>query len=246
MDQTQNLIFLHIPKCGGLSVRSAFRSLYAGNPGQCHTINGPIDQRIVEFKNLSWDKRRAIRFLHGHMSYGLHRFLAVPTTYFVMFRDPVTRMISHYHYIRRLGPGHPAYPTFGSMTLEEVAKSDTGITTDNLYVRMLVRDDGMSWLPKFPGDFPPDHLYGTCTAEHLEIVKERLSGPDVFYGLLENPKPGLERITQRMQWPHVPQLGYSNRAHVPPPPTSVEEVEAIREQNRYDVELYEWLRSRYE
>jgi len=39
--------------------------------------------------------------MKGHFPYGFHEVLDCPYLYMTMFRDPVDRVISHYHYVRR-------------------------------------------------------------------------------------------------------------------------------------------------
>jgi hypothetical protein len=92
------LIHMHIPKTAGTSVREALRRCLSPDeilewyPKNPYTV----DAWIPEFRELL-ERRPRTRVVTGHFVYGLHRAMENTTyKYFTVFRDPVSRIVSHY------------------------------------------------------------------------------------------------------------------------------------------------------
>ena len=122
------LVFLHIPKTGGTSVLAALWEKYStectpldflsivkqGFPkgmGDCimvHLHAGPRpgeDERAL-FHRLATAGLlpRPVRFLAGHVPYGFCTFLDRGCRYAAVLRHPVSRIISHYGYLKLRHP----------------------------------------------------------------------------------------------------------------------------------------------
>jgi hypothetical protein len=142
------LIFLHIPKCGGNSFLAFLRAQLP--PGAAvFDVNDLRDQpellgklvkydvRIQEFVGLSEAERKAYVFIHGHMPFGLHRFIqGRDVRYVSMVREPVERLASLYWFARSV-PAHYLHNLSTAMTLSEFACTDASFELDNEQTRLL-------------------------------------------------------------------------------------------------------------
>jgi Galactose-3-O-sulfotransferase len=63
-----------------------------------HLDGRPPRRLAEEVGRLPASERDSIRAFVGHMPFGLHRVLSRPSTYLTLVRDPVERLISHYHF----------------------------------------------------------------------------------------------------------------------------------------------------
>jgi hypothetical protein len=92
------LIFVHIPKTGGISLRDTL--LASCDPQRVFRILHPIDdQNALAAKPVA--DRAGLDLVEGHMYYGVHELIPRPCSYITVLREPVARIRSFYSYIRR-------------------------------------------------------------------------------------------------------------------------------------------------
>ena len=90
-------VFLHIPKTAGTSLSHLLRNKFATDsikliysPAECaRTLNEHAEELDASIDCIS-----------GHIDYGIHHYLARDCVYFSMMREPVSRVLSHYHFTR--------------------------------------------------------------------------------------------------------------------------------------------------
>jgi hypothetical protein len=92
------LVFVHIPKTGGMTFYSMIREIY--KPSELHKIN-PAQESIEKYKSLPQARKDRLKAIYGHMDYGLRDLLPPDSSFITLMRHPVERVISHYHYVRR-------------------------------------------------------------------------------------------------------------------------------------------------
>jgi hypothetical protein len=237
----QSLIFLHIPKTGGSTLRSIIARQYP--PNTIFTIRIPSPEGIEEFKRLPEAKRAEIAALQGHMGFGLHQWLPKPSTYFTILRDPVDRVISRYHYESSKSPT-PAYMyrendvASRPLTLEEYVCSGVGKLVDNGQTRLLSASSG---------EIYNDVDFGQCSKEMLKRAKMNLQRHFVIFSTLERFDHSLILLRRSLGWGfplyvrkrvtkgHPRRRDISNRA-----------LRIIKELNAFDIELYNWVKERQE
>ncbi len=96
-DRESLIVFLHIPKTAGTSfshlLKRKFKpesiaQIYA--PAECAR---PLTDHAARIES-------SIDCISGHIDYGIHQYLSRDCEYFSMLRDPVSRVLSHYHFTR--------------------------------------------------------------------------------------------------------------------------------------------------
>lgn len=95
--RSKKILFDHIPKCGGTSLKAYLSSQYPK-----WKIFLIIDQKSIEsFKNMPKDKRLQYDLIQGHSANKLIDYVHPDTLKITMLRDPIDRIISHYYYVKR-------------------------------------------------------------------------------------------------------------------------------------------------
>ncbi|MEO1208496.1 MAG: sulfotransferase family 2 domain-containing protein [Cyanobacteria bacterium J06638_20] len=94
------LCFVHIPKTAGTTLNAILLREYSARDIFVLTKHRP-NHLPESFKQLGRRKRNRYRVMKGHFPYGFHEVLKRPYLYMTLFRHPVDRVISHYHYVQR-------------------------------------------------------------------------------------------------------------------------------------------------
>jgi hypothetical protein len=230
------IIFLHIHKTAGMSLRGLFVKNYRDG--------GHFNTGLMEIDAADWDAcRDRVRRMHpetmaacqvfkGHMPFGLHELLPGPRRYITFLRDPVRRALSHYRMAVRknqLPADHridPSLPDWNLRAAGALARS-----FDNGQTRMLAGAD-----LRLP--------CGACTEEHLQLARHNLDTHFDFVGLTEQFDLSLMLLRRVCGWKwrfYVP----DNVAPVDSIFIPSEIVEQVRALNRFDVELYRHAQERF-
>jgi hypothetical protein len=222
------LIFVHLPKAGGTTLQDEVVSHYRGARG--FRFTGDAD-RLEAFKALSQEERDSFDLLQGHMHFGLHALLTRPATYITMLRDPVDRVVSHYHFVLA-NPDHYLYPQIAGrgISLHDYAVTRASHELDNDQVRWLCAADHF------------DVEVGRVSRAMVDEAKWNLANVFEVVGLVERFDDSLRCLRAAFGWQGT---GRPERKNVNSHRPRLEEVpadalDAIRRVNRYDVELYEF------
>lgn len=127
---TDKLVFMHIPKNGGTSLRTVLSSWYAAEQ-RC-----PYREGQDYLQNFNDEQLHRYSFFTGHLPlYVVQRFFPKSMTKFTVLRDPVERAYSLYAYWRDFklpdqnteadGEAPEAVATAGADTLEEPEAHET-------------------------------------------------------------------------------------------------------------------------
>lgn len=99
------IIFLHIPKCGGMSVRKALCDNFEDH--DAYTIGGWNDEAMQKTIDALRDRiagGNRPKLVMGHIAYGVHRQLGLEEAeviYISVMREPIERVLSFYKYVRQ-------------------------------------------------------------------------------------------------------------------------------------------------
>lgn len=147
-DSAPVLLFMHIPKTAGTSLRGALEPAYSAGERlylyPAADLAGAVEPR--EFAQLPPPQRRRLRFIMGHFAWGIHESVPGPCRYVTMLRDPVDRVASLYYHFRYITPAAEQGPAATDrdmirdvgMTLEEWVFDAMRPAADNGMVRQIV------------------------------------------------------------------------------------------------------------
>ena len=212
---TGPLVFVHIPKTGGTSLGDFLRR-NVGEEGFAHLWEPPEDSELSRLAEC--------RAVIGHFHHGLHRRLGVPCAYATMLRDPVDRVLSHYHYLRHADvPRHELARDHGLEAWLEIEPD-----ARNLQVQYLAG------------------VFGEVGPADLETAKQRLERFAVV-GLLEHFEASLALMARCFGFG---ELSYERKRVNPSRPSLDAEQAVTREivgrHNVLDLELYRFASGLFE
>lgn len=246
------LLFMHIPKTGGMSMFTAFTSLWGTAIADLYNVsarNASLAEQAVR------DNSKALYC--GHYAFGLHEWLGRPAYYAAVLREPVARVVSLYHYcqpilkihrqrLQQLGGDFAklaAQPRIADFYLDFEPWLTGAPTPESFFASPCAElDNGM--VRRFSG-------YGLnpapCPAAALEQAKQNIERHFSVVGLLERYPETLQLMAQTFDLPALNQHHVNaNREKTNKTPLSEALMEKIREMNRLDMALYDWVSERFD
>ena len=228
------LVFVHLPKASGSTLQELIASQYEG--GASFIFTG--DQaRLHEFTDLPAEERAKYDLLQGHVQFGIHEHLPEPATYITMLRDPIDRVVSHYHFIL----ARPEHYLHESMKRRGYSLRDWLIEA-----RPLVVDNyQLRWLIQTPlADIPP----GGITRAMLDEAKWNLENAFTVVGLVERFEESMACLERAFGWSGLDRAVQRNAN---PDRPAVDQLDAptlaaIRNANGLEIELYQFARALFE
>ncbi|WP_375514762.1 sulfotransferase family 2 domain-containing protein [uncultured Nostoc sp.] len=241
--EEKTVIFLHLPKTGGLSLvyiastNYDSSSVYIIDERPLYSIDGQVSQSIKDLKGLPLQEKRKIKFLAGHTSFGIHEYIPNESTYITLLREPVDRVISCYYYLLA-NPDHLYHKdlTQNNMSFEEFLYSQDSkqfTIYDNFQVRLLSGITGVK--------------YGKCYQEMLEAAKLNLNNFFSMVGLTEKFDDFLILCEKNLGWKFVsPQRRNVNSNRPSKNEISEKALRKIEADNALDIELYNYVKKQVE
>jgi hypothetical protein len=246
------LAFVHIPRTGGGTVSTAVSKNYSPLRSPGNAQKNP-DATRVALKRLvgSLDRWKAAG---DHVPYGLYaQYLPADTRYMTFLREPVDRVLSHYHFHAQAGTtpgsagarklrqiwqmllsqergGEIVLPDDVDFSLEEGLRRKIPIY-DNFMTRFL---------------WGGESLFGELPSDAVERAKENIA-TFWFVGISERLDDSIVLLGRKLGIGLMPY----HRRHVsqkrpPLEETPAELCELIAEHNALDLELYRFARERFE
>jgi len=239
-EASPTVIFTHLGKTGGATLRRVVprnfpRSRVMGLRNPSSAPNGFLSTVPIEdFARLPEEDRERPRFIMAHMMFGLHEFVPRQATYITLLRDPVSRVISGYKNALHT-PGHRFHETVlaNKMDLADYLRSGLALEMDNSQTRAIAAD---ATTP-----------YGECSPDMLGRAKRNIDEHYAVVGIAERLDETLTMFGHVFGWRrlHYVLANVSPnkilRSSIP-----VETIELIKQQNRFDIELYEYAIRRLE
>ncbi len=224
----EQVLFLHIPKTAGTSLRAIVDEEYQGPLQVALYEPFPYSPEVLE--QLKAQATTAKAFI-GHVFFGTDEVLGVRASYVTFLRHPVSRVVSYFLHNKR----HDNSPYFDhirrGMTLRSMVEDHAIPEVNNNMTRMI------------SGLHDNSALH---SRDVLDLAIANMEDRFIFVGLSESLDDGLRVLSHRLGWDRradVPQL---NQA----PDDLREEVDpatwaAIEALNELDLELYDYGQQRF-
>lgn len=225
------LLFEHVPKCGGTTVNDFLGMQYLCR--ERFEIDGMnVDHGLSTWQGMSAEERQSYRLLAGHGAHKLRHLFWPEAKRLTIIREPVDRMISHYHFART-SPNHYLFETINKqqLSLEQYASSGLSPEIINNYAR------------RFAGITSEESRRAPEESAHrtLEIMLSEYS----VIGFTDNLDAAMIAIGDQCQFPFPawkPERRNTN--HLRPRQLNDSTIELIQQINAADVLLFKMLRER--
>ncbi len=243
LDPSSLLLFLHVPKTAGTTLKEYVYSVYEPPDPPEADEGGYFHYGIYDYYPsdelgeappadlLRIMQRPDLRVVVGHFSYGLHALQPKPATYLTILRDPIERVISS-----------------ASHNLRWFGKEEREVTVRDLeryLVEAQIRDFDNGQTRRLSG---VDAEFGRCTPAMLAGAQQHVREHFSAVGLTERFEESLVLFGRVLSWPldfyFSPQQVDSRRASRSE--LSADVLEVLAERNRLDVALYDWASARFD
>ncbi|NNK87401.1 MAG: sulfotransferase family 2 domain-containing protein [Flavobacteriaceae bacterium] len=223
-----SLIFLHIPKNGGTTFHSILNRLYPRESTFTLTTVNKTRTNYKEFIKIQKEEEKRIKLLKGHAPFGMHRFMDPGTKYITFLRRPEERVISFYYYVLRK-PNNKLFPTIkhGNLSLYDFVTQVNSTEVNNCQVQ---------WIS---GIYDREDLM-------LEKALENIDNHFAFVGITEKFDESLVMLRKQLSWP-IPYYTVKNKTSKRPMLETIDDktLEAIRNYNQLDIQLYDIMYQRF-
>ena len=221
------LIFLHLPRTGGTTLRDILSKQYSDKVTFENKTLLDTDQNFSVENKSEKGKHKLIK---GHVYFGIHEHIIQNCTYFSMMRNPIERVTSVYNYIK-IRPKHKDYEYIKNKSITHYIESKRNLFMDNGQTRLLAGRHTSLEVP-----------FRRINEGHLEQAKENIKNHFILVGLTERYDETLLLLQRMLQW-KTPTYSIANAAkrekktkqHAP----KIREL--IAEYNQLDLQLYHYV-----
>jgi hypothetical protein len=234
MSRPERLFFMHIPKAAGTSLHAMLAELY--RPEEiCPERNFPA----VLLPQQEIDK---YSFFSAHAPYDLIYRIPKPAKIVSIFRDPIERSISGYHFLRRFPENRPEPMVAKALSLTEF------MNWENRYFREQISNKHFSLLCGHP-HLNPDGVPWRGMSEKLDVGFKRIASMDCV-GISEYMTASVAAIWRVLGLDPPPSIRELNTRPPPPDAERKEETspllrERLEEINQIDISLYAFAKDRF-
>jgi hypothetical protein len=225
----RTLIFLHIHKTGGNTLRRIVERQY-----DKHLIWRVYKQhKPNDLQKLSQSERARIRLIVGHFKFGYHELLPQPSTYITFLREPVERVISNYIWTLA-NENHAYHRRVVSQTSDLIEYIHSGIDP--------IVSNGMTKMLSGRGA-----LYGDNPRELVERAKTSVDNHFAVVGLTEMFDESLLLLSHIFGWRNIFYVKRNvTKKRIQSKDVSKTAKDTIRQYNRLDLELYQYVLEKFE
>ena len=235
MVESPAVIFLHLGKTAGSTLRQVIRRNYRSHEILKAQLPREAREATLEaFARIPAERRASARLVMGHTIFGIHELLPQPSTYITVVRDPFKLVPSQYLYVLRR-PHHRLHErvTSSDMSLADYIRSGISLEMDNGQTRAIAGDTSTP--------------FGECTEDMLRTAQRNVEAHFAVAGLTDRFDEMLIALRHAVGWSHLCYV----RANVSPDRVSTkdlprETVRLIEEHMVLDVELYDFIRRRFD
>lgn len=226
----RTIIFMHLPKTGGGTFSRVIKSQYPRN--HIYLYSKTHRTAMVAFDALPDEEKRRYRVIHGHMDFGLHERLPQPTTYITILREPISRMISFYDFVRQR-KAHGKHELLKDATFADIVNRRA--VSDNQLTRRLAG---------IPGE---QDTHVPVDDAVLQQAKDNLERHFSIVGLTSRFDESLILAKRELGW-RLPLYYRTNTAIKKTDRNTLDDaaMQQVRDYFAYDIALYDWAAARFD
>lgn len=244
------LIHLHLPKTGGSTLNGMIKRGFKRDEMFQSTL---LDDQVFSglgvatYESCERSLRRYelnhIRYLSGHVPYGVHRIFNRPAQYISVVRHPVERVLSYFFFGRQIGD--PYLKNGRWLSLEEYVENQRDIILNDHQTRVI---SGCPDLDAKAGPCGAEVIGAPVQAHHLDQAKRNVENSFLAIASLEQLTELALMVRTIYGWPmrrlhndyKNPTKGRPRLADIAP-----HLIKIIERCNAHDIELYEWAGKRF-
>ena len=217
------VVVIHIPKTAGTSLRKIIKNNYDARELFFVYDNHPKHHSLKELRNLNKTEIDKLKIIMGHFPFKRSLFLSENSRFLTVLREPVERTVSYYHHVMTYNNGWKG----NKASLLDYLDNSGDQQMVNHQTRVL---SGM--------DDP-------ITEKHVEQAIKNMDKYFLHVGISENFSGFVNEAGNLLGWQDK-NITYENRSTNRPevPSFSIYELSRIKEANKHDLALYEYVKSR--
>ncbi|NEQ54548.1 MAG: sulfotransferase family 2 domain-containing protein, partial [Leptolyngbya sp. SIO3F4] len=232
------IIFTHLPKTAGTTLKHITQRQYLPNEiFEFYSLTRQPSKGINVFESLAEHRSNKLKFVTGHIGFGLHRLTPRPCTYITILRDPIRRVISFYYYLLRNNPNHADLKDCKSLEdfIQRANIAKNGMT-------QYLSNAKLKSQLNYKGGRRKDEQY-YCTKETLEEAKKNLKENFSVIGIMEEFDKVLVLLKRQLGWQIYPYLKANvAKKKTPREDLSDKAMHLLEIHSKYDIELYQYAR----
>jgi len=231
------LIFLHIQKTAGMTIQNYLRRRLGPSRLTVATWRLMKNEKLSgNILNAARARTHRDRYFSGHFCFGMHRHLPAPASYMTFLRDPVSRIVSLYHYSRN-DPGAYYHRHACDATALEFVERSGLMEIDNGMTRFLSGSKDDAFINRAP--------VGTLGEADLVLAKHNLETYFCFAGLQEIFDESFLLLARLIGDPHPSYRSLNRRKDVTSGDGIGDELRrAVLARSELDYELYRFAQAR--
>jgi hypothetical protein len=216
------VIFLHIPKTAGTSLRQSIAHVYSEE--RCLFVYDPAFFTDPEQAAAMRERAGRADVVFGHMSYGVHESLGLEARYVTVLREPVARVASFFRHQARDEQSEYYGDIAAGMTLVDLLRSEKCHQVNNHMCRIL------------SGRHTDAAVFDR---QELTLAWANVDTQFLAVGLTERLDRSVEAFGRALGWPAAPSVPLLNADPEPDRYPLDEETRAeIERYNALDQRLY--------